>query len=1300
METPSRNQRKFITIASILIVVLGLSVILGWLFDIALLKSVFPDYTAMRFNTSLGLILAGISLYLLNTDKDNIRRLFSNALAFLVLAIGGLTFSQELFNYNLGIDQLFIDGTDSTTAESSAYPGRMATMAAACFFLIGISFIGVTKKNKNYQVVSQVLLNIVSILSFTAILGYLLNVPQFYKLAFLTSMAVHTAFGFFILSIAASLVQPSLGITGLLMGTSVGSRMARILFTQLTLAVLLLSYLRILGHRQNIVSDEFGTALFAISFILISLVLIWRTSRALNLVEQSRAQTEGSLFKVSAFLNATPDPIVIVNEGGVIQLINEQTENIFGYKKEELIGQSIEILIPDRFRHAHVGHRSSFVNAPKARSMGSSMRLFASRKDGTEIPVEVSLNPVRMQNETWVAAAIRDVTEREKFQEDIKKSREQFLTFFNMNPVATIISNYNDSRIEQVNDAFLKLFSYDKSIIGKTTTEVNLVSPEDRTLLRAHLEKNQMKLRGFETKLRDGNGRIKNIIFSSEMILLDDQEYAITSILDITDRIENEAKLEEVTDRLKLATYHSSIGIWDFDVVNNVLIWDDFMFQLFGVKKENFSGAYEVWRGTLHPDDLEQSERELQMALSGEKEFDTEFRVIWPDQSVHFIRAKAMVQRDTSGTPLRMLGTNWDITNQKLAEVELQQSNQRNQIFVEQAPRAMAMFDKNMCYMAASQQWIKDYNLFGREIIGHSHYEIFPEIGEEWKKQHQECLQGAINQTDEVSFERADGTVQWLSWDVRPWYISEGNIGGLIMYTADITHLKQKDQERRRIEEILDKTNEVARIGTWEVDLKLGRVLWSRITKEIHEVPEDYKPELDTAINFFKPGESQSKIEMVVAEAIEKGISYDVEVELVTATGKIVWVRAIGQSEFADGKCKRLYGVFQDIDLIKRSEQLLNRANEELNAIFNSEAVSIIGTDTKGIVTHFNHGAEKMLQHSSSEMIGKKSAAEFHLEEEIIKRSEELSEIYGHAIHGFDVFVELARKGQYESREWTYVRKDHSTFKVLLTVTALRDEKNDIFGFLGIAIDISDRVESQRKLIEAKTNLEILTERLTSQNVQLANFAHITSHNLRSPVSNLSSLLQFYKTAEDEKDRKTIFDKFETVIHHLSSTLNSLVEALKMREEASNDLQVIEFEEVLDKTMEIVTAQIMETRAKIVSDFSKAPQIEYNHDYLESIFLNLLTNAMKYRDHGRSPEIELTTHMADGRLVLTVKDNGLGIDLDKHGHKLFGLHKTFHKNSEAKGVGLYLTKTQIETMGGTISVESEVGKGTTFMIKF
>ncbi|UMB53101.1 PAS domain S-box protein [Lutibacter sp. A64] len=631
---------------------------------------------------------------------------------------------------------------------------------------------------------------------------------------------------------------------------------------------------------------------------------------------------------------------------------------------------------------------------------------------------------------------------------------------------------------------------------------------------------------------------------------------------------------------------------------------------------------------------------------------------------------------------------------------KIEKGAELGKIFIEQAPNAIAMFDKDMKYIAASHRWKEDYKLTGQEIIGRSHYEIFPEIGDDWKEHHKACLKGAINKCDEAPFKRADGTTQWLTWDVRPWYISKGKIGGLLMYTADITTIKEKDQERLRIEKILDKTNQIARIGTWEVNLIENKVNWSKVTREIHDVPDDFIPNLNTAIEFYKEGESRIKIKKAINTAIEKGKPFDIELELVTAKGNVVWTRAIGQAEFENGKCILLNGVFQDINKVKLAKATLNSVNEELNAILNSGPISIIGTDKNGLITHFNKGAESMLHYSSNEMVGLKTPEIIHLKEETLKRGEALSKKYNKEIIGFDVLVANAKQGESESRECTYVRKDGTTFPVLSVTTAIKNNKDEITGFIKMATDISESVKNQKIIIDAKNNLEILTRKLTSQNNQLASFAHITSHNLRAPVSNLNSLLQIYKMAESDEERSMLFEKFEKVIDHLTSTLNTLVDAIRIRDDSSKNIEKILFKDILNKTMEILTGQIIETETNITSNFTNAPSISYNKTYLESIFLNLITNSIKYRSIERAPKITIETTNLNGRIQLSITDNGLGIDLNKHGHKLFGLNKTFHRHAEAKGVGLYLTKIQIESMGGTISASSKVNEGTTFTITF
>lgn len=250
-----------------------------------------------------------------------------------------------------------------------------------------------------------------------------------------------------------------------------------------------------------------------------------------------------------------------------------------------------------------------------------------------------------------------------------------------------------------------------------------------------------------------------------------------------------------------------------------------------------------------------------------------------------------------------------------------------------------------------------------------------------------------------------------------------------------------------------------------------------------------------------------------------------------------------------------------------------------------------------------------------------------------------------------------------------------------------------------IARDITDRMVAEANLKKAKKDLETLADHLQQQNNQLLNFAFITSHNLRSPVSNLNSLLKFYKESTNNEYKQLLLGKFETVVVHLTATLNELIDALKTQVDLSKGRARIAFEGVFATVKETLAGHIIESHARVTADF-KVKSMEYPKSYLESILLNLISNAIKYRALDRAPEIHLQTEIVDNEVVLSVRDNGMGIDLTKHGNQLFGLNKTFHLHPESKGVGLYITKTQVEALGGEISVESEVDKGTTFKIRF
>ena len=161
-----------------------------------------------------------------------------------------------------------------------------------------------------------------------------------------------------------------------------------------------------------------------------------------------------------------------------------------------------------------------------------------------------------------------------------------------------------------------------------------------------------------------------------------------------------------------------------------------------------------------------------------------------------------------------------------------------------------------------------------------------------------------------------------------------------------------------------------------------------------------------------------------------------------------------------------------------------------------------------------------------------------------------------------------------------------------------------------------------------------------------------------------------------------------------------MVEVIQTPDQSTKVTQELSFNKTLTKTLEIISSQITQSGAQIKSDFSKAPTVVYNDIYLDSIFLNLISNAIKYKSKDRTPEINVESKIEGGKTILEVSDNGLGINMEKHGHKLFGLNKVFHSHPEAKGVGLYMTKIQIEAMGGSISASSKEGAGSTFSVIF
>jgi PAS domain S-box len=582
-----------------------------------------------------------------------------------------------------------------------------------------------------------------------------------------------------------------------------------------------------------------------------------------------------------------------------------------------------------------------------------------------------------------------------------------------------------------------------------------------------------------------------------------------------------------------------------------------------------------------------------------------------------------------------------------------------------------AVIDQEKSFVDFSKQWLNTFGL-DASIIGQNFFDSMPELPEELKLDINYCLEGIKHRSDSKRIVQENGNAVWYDWKVSLLNDDQRIAPNALIILEDVTH-------KRREEHLLEKSQQVARIGGWEIDLIKNTIYWSNMTKEIHEVPREYVPQLETGISFYKEGYSRDTITQLVNEGIELGNKWDTELQIVTAKGNILWVRAIGEPEMLNGKCVRIVGTFQDIDKRKKAQLQLLNTEESLKGTLENSSIGMALVARNGKFMDVNTSLCNSLGYTKDKLLSLTFQDITHPEDlEIDLRL--LSEL----IKG--------KRSTYQI-EKRYFNKDQQLVYVILTVTVARNIDGEISHFISQIVDISSRIKAEKKL-------KGLLELTTNQNNSLMNFAHIVSHNLRSHAANLTMISEFLTDESlDEDIRKDSLVMLGKASQGLNDTISHLNEVVQVKLETDQKLKSVQLRPLVHKVLVDIQALIEENKVIIDTDVPQNIQVRGVMAYLESIILNLVTNAIKYKDLNKKTSlVSIKAVEKDETVVLSVSDNGLGIDLDKFGEKLFGMYKTFHGNEDARGIGLFITKNQIESMGGRITVSSQPGVGTTFEV--
>jgi len=480
--------------------------------------------------------------------------------------------------------------------------------------------------------------------------------------------------------------------------------------------------------------------------------------------------------------------------------------------------------------------------------------------------------------------------------------------------------------------------------------------------------------------------------------------------------------------------------------------------------------------------------------------------------------------------------------------------------------------------------------------------------------------------------------------------------------------------------DLAQQAKRMAKVGSWTVDLVNDKLFWSNMTKTIHEVSNDFIPDLEKGINFYKEGKHRDLIIKLVAECIESGKSFDEELIIVTAKGNEKWVRAIGNADRTNNKTIGLRGIFQDIDSVKRQQIEYERVNKRLRIAIDSANVGVWDFD----IIHNNLIWDDKM---------------YELYDVNKKDFNGVYDLWESTIHPEDkeraaFEVEQAINGKKElNTEFRIIKQDGSIAHIHAEAEVFWNKKGAPYRMIGANMDVTRMKRKDERL----RHLLNVTEK---QNQRLLNFTNIVSHNLRSNSSNISMLSGMLKTNLSADKQREFIEMIQTSSSNLDETIVHLNETIKIQATDGREIHQTPVKECIENVIESINALVIESSAKITIKIDESLKVNAIKPYLGSVFLNLLTNSIKYHNPKKQLKIMVTAKVLQNQTIISFSDNGIGIDLKKHGLKMFQMYKTFHNNKDAKGIGLFITKNHMEAMNGKIEVQSEPNQGSTFHLYF
>lgn len=604
------------------------------------------------------------------------------------------------------------------------------------------------------------------------------------------------------------------------------------------------------------------------------------------------------------------------------------------------------------------------------------------------------------------------------------------------------------------------------------------------------------------------------------------------------------------------------------------------------------------------------------------------------------------------------------------AEIIRKQQQQELELLFKSAPEIIAIVSQEGFFQKVNPAFCNLLGYTEKELTSNRFdYFLHPDDVNKTVPEFEENI-GGVKQAKNFynRYRTKSGEYKWISWNSSEVF---GEEGYMFAFGRDIT-------DNQELQGLLKSASKLSKVGSWELSMKNGRdeLYWSPMVYEIFEIEDhNYKPNKNKGFDFYEP-ESKKAIKKAIEDLTETGKEFDLELLVITAKGNKKWIRCIGKAEFFRDKCFRIYGSYQDVNERKLTELELVKFKYVID---NSKDCIAIANE-KGKTMYMNSSFIETLGYSPHEL----------------NKAGGPTVVYQDPKVANEVFETLL-SGNFWKGDIQLKNKEGDVLDYFLSGGPIFNERNEVFAVYGIHTDITQRKEYEKSLETLNEELKNQAYDLAISNKELEEFAYVASHDLQEPLRMVTTFL----TQLEKRYIHQLDDKAQQYIHfavdgskRMKQIILDLLEFSRVGK-LDEQFKKVSISEVVESIKKLQHQRINDTKAKVIC--KNLPVITTYHSAVFQILQNLIGNALKYSKTGVSPVICVEGSEEEERWVISVKDNGIGID-SEYFEKIFVIFKRLHAKDQYSGIGMGLSivKKLVDKINGKVWVESELGVGSTF----